>query len=148
MTDLSFKQSRAEDRACISALAHRYAHNGRDNLVIEDQYPLFTEDAVILLPDGTEVPILRITDVLRGEEAQYIRHHVTTHDIVWVDDDNATGEVQFFANTNESAMDHWGCWRDKYVKQDDGSWLIKERAIVVDGANPDGWFARMYFNQD
>jgi ketosteroid isomerase-like protein len=144
MAERSFQDARADDRACIGALVNRYAHNGREGVDIADMLPLFTDDAVAILPNGVQVPIQHLSDVLQGEEAKYIRHHLTTVDIRWTGPASADGESQFFAITNEASPDHWGCWRDKFEKQGDGSWKISQRAIVVDGGHPDGWFIRMY----
>jgi hypothetical protein len=144
VTDKSFLEARADDRALIHAVVHRYAHNGRDSLVLDDQLILFTDDAEVLLPGDLRLPAKDIAQVIRGEEAKYIRHHITTIDIKWEGADTARVESQFFAITNEASPDHWGCWRDIFAKQSDGSWLLKERAIVVDGAADNGWFRRMY----
>lgn len=144
MTDKSFTSARAEDRACIHAVVHRYAHNGREGVDLADMLPLFTAAAGAVLPDGTRVPITSLTDVLKGEEAKYIRHHLTTVDVTWTGEDSAQVESQFIAITNEASPDHWGCWRDVFVRTSDQSWQISERAIVVDGGDPTGWFMRMY----
>lgn len=151
MKDTSFRLARADDRACINAVVHRYAHNAREGLLngdnLNEQFVLFTEDAVVILPNDTQVPITSIADVIRGEEAKYIRHHITTVDIRFDGEDEARVESGFIALTNEASPDHWGCWRDRFEKQGDGSWLIRERAIVVDGAAPGGWFGRLYASQ-
>lgn len=144
MPELSFRESRADDRALIQAVVHRYAYNGREGVDIADMVPLFTDDAVAILPNGAEVPIRNLSDVLQGEEAKYIRHHLTTVDIKWTSDTTADTESQFIALTNEASPDHWGCWRDKFAKQNDGTWQITQRAIVVEGGAPTGWFMRMY----
>jgi ketosteroid isomerase-like protein len=136
--ELSFRDARADDRV------HRYAHNAREGLDIADMWPLFTDDAVAVLPNEVEVPIENLADVLQGEEAKYIRHHITTIDIRWTGETTAEGESQFLAITNEASPDHWGCWRDQFRRQTDGSWRIARRAIVVEGGAPDGWFVRMY----
>ncbi|REF00703.1 nuclear transport factor 2 family protein [Thermomonospora umbrina] len=144
MPDLSFTQARADDRALITAVLHRYAHTARDKMDFDDMLPLFADDARVLLPDGTPVPATSLSDVLRGEEAAYIRHHLTTIDIVFDGDGTARTEAAFLAVTDEAAPDHWGCWRDVFTRQADGRWLISERAIVVDGGAPEGWFHRRY----
>jgi hypothetical protein len=144
MPDQSFTEARADDRALITALAHRFAHTARDKMDFADMLPLFTEDAHLVLPDGTAVPPTDLAQVLQGEEAAYIRHHITTLDIRFAGPDEATADVFFFALTNEATPDHWGHWGDTLRRQDNGSWRIHERRINVDGAAPGGWFARMY----
>lgn len=108
--------------------------------------PLFTADARVHLPDGAAVPPADLGKVLRGEEAQFIRHHITTVDIRFTDADHALCDTVFFAVTNEAAPDHWGHWADTFKRQPDGSWLIHERRINVDGAAPGGWFSRKYLS--
>lgn len=54
-----------------------------------------------MLPDGTAVPAADLAEVLQGEEAAYIRHHITTVDIRFAGPDEATADVFFFAITNE-----------------------------------------------
>lgn len=144
MPDTSFTVARADDRAMITALVHRYAHTARDNMDFADMLPLFTEDANLVLPNGVEVPASKLADVLQGEEAAYIRHHITTVDIRFTGEKTASADTFFFAITNEAVPDHWGQWADQLVKGTDGTWCLQERRIIVDGAAPSGWFYRMY----
>jgi hypothetical protein len=109
-----------------------------------DMLPLFAPDARIVLTDGTALPPAELRKVLRGEEAAFIRHHITTVDIRFTGPDEANSDTFFFAVTNEAVVDHWGYWHDIFERQPDGSWLILERTINVDGGDPGGWFARMY----
>lgn len=147
MTDNSYTMPRADDRAMISALVHRYAHTARDKMDFADMQPLFTDDAQLVLPNGAEVPAANLAEVLQGEEAAYIRHHVTTVDIRFAGEESATADTFFLALTNEAAPDHWGYWGDRLVRGADGAWRIQERRIVVDGADPQGWFFRMYLDE-
>jgi hypothetical protein len=142
--DTSFKQGRAEDRAMIQAVVNRYAHTARDKMDFADMIPLFSANSTIVLPGGTKIPPNQLREVLRGEEAKFIRHHVTTIDIRFVGPNEAEVESFFFAVTNEASLDHWGSWRDKFVRQGDGSWLISVREINPEGGDPKGWFMRMY----
>ncbi|MCP2320139.1 SnoaL-like domain-containing protein [Nocardia amikacinitolerans] len=144
MTDTSFTIARANDRALIHAVVHRYAHTARDKLDFADMLPLFTPDAELVLPDGTSVPPAELGKVVRGGEAAFIRHHITTVDIRFTGDDSADTETSFLAVTDEAAPDHWGHWHDTFRRQPSGAWLIQRRAIVVEGAAPQGWFHRMY----
>jgi hypothetical protein len=109
-----------------------------------DMVPLFTADAAIVLPGGVGIPPNQLRDVLRGEEAKFIRHHITTIDIRFLGQNEAAVESFFLAVTNEAPLDHWGFWRDKFVRQSDGSWLIAVREIQPEGGDPKGWFMRMY----
>jgi SnoaL-like domain len=142
--DTSYRQGRAEDRAMIQAVVHRYAHTARDKMDFADMVPLFTADAAIVLPGGVGIPPNQLRDVLRGEEAKFIRHHITTIDIRFLGQNEAAVESFFLAVTNEAPLDHWGFWRDKFVRQSDGSWLIAVREIQPEGGDPRGWLMRMY----
>ena len=142
--DTTYRLSRSDDRAMISAVVHRYAHTGRDKMDFADMIPLFAANATIVLPGGSQVPPNRLSDVVRGKEAKYIRHHVTTIDIRFLGPNEAAVESFFFAVTDRAAPDHWGFWRDRFTRQADGCWLISRREINVDGSAPVGWFGRTY----
>lgn len=144
MTDRSFTIARADDRALIGAVVHRYAHTARDKMDFADMLGLFTADAVLVLPDGTAVPPSDLGKVIRGGEAAFIRHHITTVDICFTADDEADSDTFFFAITDEAAPDHWGYWHDTFRRQPEGHWLIERREIKVDGAAPTSWFHRTY----
>ncbi len=151
MIDHSFAQSRAEDRGFIHAVIHRYAHNAREGMFdprveginMDHMVPIFTPDATIVLPFGREIPAKDLELVVRGDEATYIRHHVTTVDIRWRGDDEAEAFTAFIAITDEAAPDHWGHWHDILRRQTDGIWLIARREIVTEGEAPGGWRARV-----
>ncbi|MGW6620843.1 nuclear transport factor 2 family protein [Nocardia sp. NPDC055002] len=147
MTERSFTRARTDDRALIHAVVHRYAHTARDKMDFADMLALFTTDAVLVLPDGTPIPPSELGKVIRDGEAAYIRHHITTVDICFTGPTEAQVDTFFFAITDEAAPDHWGMWRDTFRKQADTSWLIRERAIVVEGSAPSGWFHRTYVAQ-
>ena len=136
---------RATARSEIRALFDRYAMLARDgadfNRIAED---CFAKDAVYRLPSGDAVPAERLSDVLQGEEAKYIRHHVTTCDIKFISATEALSETEFIANTDSAAPDHWGCWQDTVKVQPDGTWKLQDRKIVIDGGNPQGWYMKQY----
>ncbi|WP_139278478.1 nuclear transport factor 2 family protein [Rhodococcoides fascians] len=144
MNDTSLNDARVEDRCLITAVMHRYCNLARENADFAGMSVLYTENARIRLPDGTVVGPTQMGEVVKGDEAKYIRHHATTLDIEFANATEAVVTTMFLAITNEAVPDHWGRWDDKFVKQDDGRWLIDERALMVEGANPDGWLARVY----
>jgi hypothetical protein len=143
MSDASYTQARADDRALITAVIHRYCYLARDNADFAAMEPLFTADGVFRLP-GLDLPPNEIGKVVRGEGPRFIRHHATTIDIRFVADDEAHTETFFLAVTDEAQPDHWGCWRDVFRRQADGTWLIKERNVIPEGADPKGWLVRVY----
>ena len=143
MDDSSFSVARADDRALITAVIHRYCHMARENADFAAMAPLFTHDGVFRIP-GRDLAPTEIDQVVRGEGPRFIRHHATTIDIRFVAADEARTETFFLAVTDEANPDHWGCWRDVFRKQSDGRWLIQERTVVPEGAAPSGWLVRVY----
>lgn len=131
-------------RVQIQAAMHHYASLGRENMDFSEGAKLFEPDAIYRLPSGKEVPPSRMAEVVQGDEAKYIRHHITTIDIEFIDADTAKAEAYFFGATEYKFNDHWGRWKDVWRRQKDGKWLIKERTIIIEGQDPAGWTARVY----
>ncbi|GEE00796.1 hypothetical protein nbrc107696_45340 [Gordonia spumicola] len=144
MTADSLDQARADDRALITAVMHRYCNMARENADFAGMSVIYTDDARITLPDGTEVGAVEMAEVVKGGGPTFIRHHATTLDIVFRGADAADVVTMYIAITDQAAPDHWGEWRDHFVKQADGRWLIDRRVICVDGAAPAGWCAAVY----
>ena len=143
MSDASLNEARVEDRALIAAVMHRYCNMARENADFAGMSVLYTDDATITFPDGVTVGATEMAKVVKGQEPNFIRHHATTLDITF-DGDEADVVTMYIAITDEAAPDHWGYWSDRFVKQNDGRWLIRTRAIVGEGAAPGGWLARQY----
>ena len=137
-------------RADITTVIHRYASLARENADWDALATLFAPNAVYRLPHGVAVDPSRMAEVVRGNEAKYIRHHVTTVDIEFVGDDEAHTEAFHLAVTERASPDHWGMWKDVFRRVSapggDGRrvWLIQDRTIVVEGAAPTGWYATTY----
>ncbi len=146
MTDQSLTEARVEDRALIAAVMHRYCNMAREKADFDGMAVLYTDNATIRFPDGVSVGPRDMAKVVKGEEPRFIRHNATTMDITFdtQDADQADVVTMYLAITDEAAPDHWGCWRDHFVRQGDGRWLISDRSIVVEGADPGGWLARQY----
>lgn len=123
---------------------HRYASLARENCNWEELGKLLAPGAIYRLVDGTELSAHQMSDVVRGNEAKYIRHHITTIDIQFLSDSEAHCEALFFAATDTTFNDHWGHWKDIFRKQGDGSWLIQDRSIVVEGMASGGWCDRVW----
>ncbi|KAF3384216.1 hypothetical protein DPV78_012767 [Talaromyces pinophilus] len=130
-------------RVQITAIMHRYAWHARDNANWDAIASCFEPNGTYRLSDGRELPPSRAKEVVRGNEAKYIRHHITTIDIVFVSEDEAHTTAQFFATTEHRFIDHSGHWKDVFRKQKDGSWLIHDRTIVTEKQDPGGWSAKV-----
>ena len=136
---------RAIDTCEIHSVLHRYASMAREVAPFDQMALLFQPDAIFRLPNGTAVTPANMAQVVQGESAKYIRHHITTIDIDFkVVGEEARVTAFFFAVTDQSSFDHWGRWEDIFVRGEDGRWLIAERSIVVEGADPNGWYAMTY----
>ncbi|OQV03643.1 FAD binding domain-containing protein [Cladophialophora immunda] len=132
-------------RAEITAVMHRYASLAREHADWDAMARLFGPDALYRLPNGVAVDPKRMVEVVRGNEAPYIRHHVTTVDIVFVGEGEARSEAFYLAVTDRASPDHWGMWRDVFRWHErEQVWLIQDRTIVVEGAAAGGWYATVY----
>ena len=86
-----------------------------------------------------------MVEVVRGNEPTFIRHHITSIDIQFVNETEVHAESYYFAVTHMSSFDHWGYWKDVVTRDGpEGEWLIADRTVGVDGGDPKGWFKTMY----
>jgi hypothetical protein len=136
-------------REAIRELAAAYAHaadGGRfdellalftpdGSLQVDDREPLVGPDAIRAFVGGTQTSVQATATTTRG----YIRHNVTSHTITVDGPDDAHGAAYFFVVT-ERGPDHWGRYRDRYVRRD-GRWLFASRRVRVDGVAPGSWAA-------
>lgn len=135
---------RAVAKSEIESLLHRYAILARENLPVDQMQPLFLKDGIFRLPNGTEVKPAELGKIVRGKPPEFIRHHITTIDVQFVSDNEAKTHALFFAVTELSSMDHWGCWKDIIKRQPDGQWAIVDRSVIVEGKDPHGLFAQKH----
>lgn len=64
-----------------------------------------------------------------------VRHHVSNVRIRLLGE--AEAEVMaYFAVLTTIGLDHWGRYRDRVVRSDDGAWRFAERSVRVDGHAP------------
>lgn len=144
MSDTSHLIARPDDRALITAVLHRYAHLAREDADWAAIAELYTPEATFRLQDGTTFSRDAISGVVQGDEAAFIRHHITTVDIRFTGESSAECESFYLALTDEAYPDHWGAWHDRFERQDDGTWLIADRLVTAEGADPEGWLMRVY----
>ncbi|KAJ5738500.1 hypothetical protein N7493_001655 [Penicillium malachiteum] len=123
----------------INAIVNRYCILARENAPWDEMTKLFEHDAIFRLPNGIELSPQNMSAVVGGMEAKYIRHHITSCNVYFTSPTEASVESFFIAVTDWAVIDHWGGWKDEFRKQEDGSWLIRDKTIVVDGRDPDGW---------
>ena len=128
----------------VHAAIHHYAHTARNDVDWTTKLHCFTPDAEIVLPNGARLPIAKMSEILRGNEAKYYRHHITSVDIQFVGSDTANVVSQLFVITHMSTHDHWGEWQYRFERGGDREWRIAEKVLVVDGCDPKGWYAETY----
>jgi hypothetical protein len=129
-------------RSQIIELLHRYAYLARDHADWDAMVPLFAPDGVFITPFGP-VPPTEISKIEMGVDIQFIRHHITTIDIEFVDETHAVAESFYLAVTDLAQPDHWGNWRDE-LRFDGTRWLLtrKDPNGGKTGWHPDGYLAR------
>lgn len=128
----------------IESLFHRYAVLAKETATPAKMSEVFNPDGVFRLPNGDVVKPADLLTVVQGNNPKFIRHHITSIDIEFVSPSEAHTEAFYIALTDLSSPDHWGCWKDIVTRGQDGRWLIADRTIVVDGADPKGWFKATY----
>jgi len=66
-----------------------------------------------------------------------VRHHVTSVTVEVSGRDAATAS-SYFLVLGERGLDHWGLYRDSFVRMN-GRWLFLHRRVRTDGRSPDSW---------
>jgi len=136
-----------EAREAIRELVAGYAHAG-DSGRFDEVVAAFAPDGVLETPDQVEhrgreaiAAFLRGTGTLLAgaTSVPLIRHHVSNLRLAVTGPDDATGAAYFLVVT-ERGPDHWGRYRDRYVRRD-GLWLFAHRRVRLDGWAPGGWAA-------
>lgn len=128
----------------IQHILHRYCILARENAPFHEMKQLFRPNGVFRLPDGTAVSPENMGQVVQGAPPTFIRHHITSIDINFTGPTRATSKSLFFAMTGSPVTDHWGYWQDEFELDEGGAWLLAERSIVVEGQEPNGWYASTY----
>jgi hypothetical protein len=126
--------AREQIRDAIARYAH-FADGGR----FEDLAALFAEDGTLEIAgrpalSGRAAIVAFLNSVKRAPEPgnqPFIRHHVSSVRIDVQGADEATAASYFFVIT-EHGPDHWGRYRDDFVRVGD-DWLFKRRRVRVDG---------------
>ena len=134
-----------EARVEIAALVTAYNALG-DRGRFDELLTLFADDATMDIGDGSSyegrVGIERIftgtRDSLRdGSGPKFLQHHTTPVHVSFEDSDHASGDA-YFTVISDRGIDHWGRYRDAYLRVD-GAWRIGSRRVRVDGLTPGGW---------
>ena len=126
--------AREQIRDAIARYAH-FADGGR----FAELTTLFAEDGTLEIAGrpplrGRAEILAFLESVKRTPEpgtSPFIRHHVSSVRIDVQGTDEATSASYFFVIT-ENGPDHWGRYRDDFVRVGD-AWLFKRRRVRVDG---------------
>ena len=131
-----------EAREAIRELVARYAQYA-DRGRFEDLALLFTDDGILEVND---LPPTRgraaIRAFLLGAKERLaaattrplIRHHVSSLTID-VDGPDAASAASYFLVVTDAGPDHWGRYRDRFVRRDAG-WRFVHRRVHTEGAMP------------
>ena len=125
---------REQIRDAIARYAH-FADGGR----FAELTALFAEDGTLEIagrqPLHGRAEILAFLESVKRKpqpgSTAFIRHHVSSVRIDVQGTDAATSASYFFVIT-EHGPDHWGRYRDDFVRVGD-EWLFKRRRVRVDG---------------
>lgn len=129
----------------ICALIHRYGALAKEHTDWDQMARCYHTDGVMHLPDGSTISPANFSQIVKGEAADYVRHHLTTMDVQFVNSMEARVNTNFFTMTSWETFDHWGVWKDVVTrKAGDGEWLIADRKVVIEHAASGGWFASKY----
>lgn len=135
--------AREEIRELVAGYA-QLADGGRFDALLD----LFADDATL---EPGELPAVAGREALRAFFAgtgrdlvaatgrPLVRHHVSNLRIALTGPDAATGTCYFFVVT-ERGPDHWGRYRDRYVRTG-GRWRFQQRTVRTDGFAPGSWVA-------
>jgi hypothetical protein len=135
-------------RDAIRELVAAYSHCG-DGGRFDDLCALFAPDGVLELDDGRvcvgrdalRAFLTGVGDSLRSDaERAFVRHHVSSVHVALDDPDRAHG-ASYFLVVTQHGPDHWGRYRDRYVRSND-RWLFAHRLVQVDGVAPGSWAAK------
>ena len=126
--------AREQIRDAIARYAH-FADGGR----FAELTALFAEDGSLEIAgrpplQGRAAILAFLESVKRQPEPgtkSFISHHVSSVRIDLLGADEATSASYFFVIT-EHGPDHWGRYRDDFVRAGD-AWLFKRRRVRVDG---------------
>ncbi len=132
--------AREEIRDAIARYAHLVDRGRMDDVVA-----LFAEDGT--LEAGHLPPVLgreAIRTFLTSTKSRLaatartlVRHHVTSVTVEVTSPDAATAS-SYFLVLGERGIDHWGLYRDSFVRVH-GKWLFLHRRVRTDGRSADSW---------
>jgi SnoaL-like domain len=135
------EDQRLTSRLKIIDLVSRYTRAG-DTGREEEFTSLFSEDGVFEIGDrrsarGAEQITALMADVKKAfgrAPAAFFpaRHHVSSLNIRFEDDDHASGR-SYFLLVGRWGPDHWGIYRDRYVRSGD-EWRFSYRQATMEGA--------------
>jgi len=131
-------------RELVAAYAHLADAGRLDELLalfaddgvlrIDDRQPLVGRDAIRTFLGGTRADVRA-----SARTRPLIRHHVSNLRLVVETPEAARGEAYFLVVTDRGP-DHWGRYRDRYVRAGD-AWRFAERHVRVDGMAAGSWAA-------
>jgi hypothetical protein len=120
--DLIARYAHFADGGRFAELAALFAADGA--LEIAGRPPLVGRAAIVDFLDGVKRPPV-------AGATRFVRHHVSSLRIDVQGPDAATAASYFFVVT-ERGPDHWGRYRDEFIRAGD-RWWFRRRRVRVDG---------------
>src|ERR1700709_443171 len=87
--------ARSVAKSEIESLFHRYAILAKETASGEKMAPLFKPDGIFRLPNGVAVNPANLLEVVQGNNPKFIRHHITSIDIEFVNPNEAHTESYY-----------------------------------------------------
>lgn len=122
----------------------RYNHGG-DRGKFDEMIGCFAPDGVLVIVDGETY---RARDAMREffagvgttvhPKLTQMRHSVTNL-VIDLESESSARASSYFHVITDIGLDHWGRYRDRLVRLDDG-WKLAERSVKTDGYATDSLF--------
>lgn len=122
----------------------RYNHGG-DRGKFDEMIECFAPDGVLVIVDGATH---RGRDALRDffagvggavNPALTQMRHSVTNVVIDLESDTSARASSYFHVITDIGLDHWGRYRDRLARFDDG-WRLTERSVKTDGYATDSLF--------
>ncbi len=78
------------------------------------------------------------TDLAQGFGATLLRHHLSNIDVDLEQPDEAKASCYWMAVTQDGP-DHWGRYRDHFVRGADEKWRLRHRQVIHEGYRAGSW---------
>ncbi|WP_371348631.1 hypothetical protein [Ancylobacter sp. IITR112] len=120
-------------QSAIRDKLHQYALLAKEEADFAAMVPLWVKGGTFTLPNGHVVGADQIQTIVATGQPNFIRHHITTVGYEFPADDLAYTDTYFIAYTDIAQPDHWGRWKDRLRRQENGEWLFENKSVIIEG---------------